>query len=77
MNFNLFFMKICSIVVAIGNENKQMWVLPLIPRFYREIGGGVYGRIFTIPNLRIYDFCNYKRSLIDSYIYNVDKKGIK
>ena len=45
-------------------------MLPLIPRFYREIGGGVYGRIFTIPNSRIYDFCNYKRCLVKYYIHN-------
>ena len=48
-----------------------------VPLYYIAIAmrkwGGVYGRIFAIPNYRIYDFSNYKRSLIDSYIHTLDK----
>lgn len=63
--------KIIVYSIFIGNENKQMCVLPLIPRgFAREIGGGVYGRFFTIPNNRIYDVFNYKRCLIEYYIHS-------
>ena len=68
-----FYLKYC-ILINIGNEQKSRCVLPL---YYIAIAmgewGGVYGRIFTIPNYRIYDFNNYKRSLIDSYIHNVDE----
>ena len=32
----------------------------------------VYGRFLTIPNIRIYVFNNYKRSLIVYYIHNAD-----
>ena len=67
----MYFNNDYSILWFIENENKRMWVLPLIPRIYREIGGGVYGRIFTIPNYRINDFNNYKHSLVKYYIHNI------
>ena len=44
----MLFCKKYYIVLDIGSENKQMWVLPLIPRAYREIGGGVYMLDFLI-----------------------------
>jgi hypothetical protein len=51
---------------------KSRCVLPL---YYIAIAmrkwGGVYGRFFTIPNHRFYDFYNYKHSLINSYIHNL------
>ena len=51
-----------------------MWELPLnfIVSTMRK-WGGVYGKIFTIPSYRIYDFNNYKRSLIDIYIHTLYK----
>ena len=33
----MFFSKIYSIVLNVGNENKQMCVLPLIPRFIERL----------------------------------------
>ena len=62
-----------GIVIADRNEIADMLRLPLslLVKFEgKEVV--VYGRFLTIPNIGIYVFNNYKRSLIVYYIHNVD-----
>ena len=61
--------------IAITDRNEiadMLWLpLSLLGKFEsKEVV--VYGRFLTIPNIRIYVFNNYKRSLIVYYIHNVD-----
>ena len=63
----------CSIVFQDRNEIADMLWLPLsILDTFESKEVVVYGKFFTIPNIRIYVFNNYKRSLIVYYIHNVD-----
>ena len=60
--------------VGTGNEIKaDVCVTTELHSFTMRKRGGVYGKIYTIPNTRINDFTNCKRSLISNHIYNVDE----
>lgn len=63
----------CYIVLDIENEIADMLWLPLsILDTFESKEVVVYGKFLTIPNIRIYVFSNYKRSLVVYYIHNVD-----